>query len=295
MLLFNKTLWTSVLLAAATTRAAQLTQVSNYNNNATSKAQMWVYKPDNVVANGPLVVVIHSCQSTAQSYFQNAKIPWKQGSDKKGYITVWPSSPNSGTCWDVSSKKSLTHLGGGDSQAIANMILYAIEEYKVDATRVYVTGGSSGAMMSNVMAATYPELIKAVSLYSGVAAGCFVSSSGGVDQWNNSCSGGQVKASSAAWKQVALDMYPGYDGARPKMQIWHGSADSTLAPQNYQEEIKQWTGVFGTTEATDTKTNTPQSGYTTTDYGENVQGIYAQGVGHSVPANLTASELWFGL
>ncbi|KAI5923778.1 Alpha/Beta hydrolase protein [Camillea tinctor] len=284
-----------LLVAAA--YAAQLTQVSDYNNNATSKAQMWVYKPDNVVENPPLVVVIHSCQSTAQSYFTNSKIPWKQGSDGKGYITVWPSSPNSGTCWDVSSKASLTHLGGGDSHAIANMIAYAIAEYGVDAERVYVTGGSSGAMMSNVLAATYPELIKAVSLYSGVAAGCFVSSSGGVDQWNNSCSGGQSRATAEAWGQVALNMYPDYDGPRPRMQVWHGGADTTLAPQNYQETIKQWCGVFGydDTAPTEQLTNTPESGYTTSNYGENLQGIFAQSVGHSVPANLTASELWFGL
>ncbi|KAI1404159.1 carbohydrate esterase family 1 protein [Hypoxylon fuscum] len=283
-------------LMAGTALGASLTQVSNYNNNATSKAQMYVYKPDNVVENPPLVVVIHSCQSTAQSYFQNSAIPWKSGSDKKGYITVWPSSPNSGTCWDVSSKQSLTHLGGGDSQAIANMILYAISEYKVDAERVYVTGGSSGAMMSNVLAATYPELIKAVSLYSGVPAGCFVSASGGVDQWNNSCSGGQSKATADKWKQVVLDMYPSYDGPRPKMQIWHGSADATLAPQNYNETIKQWTGVFGVAETpTSSVANDPKQGYTRSNYGESVQGIYAQGVGHSVPSNLTASEEWFGL
>lgn len=242
------------------------------------------------------MVVIHSCQSTAQSYFGNSKIPWKQGSDKKGYITVWPSSPNSGTCWDVSSKRSLSHLGGGDSQAIANMILYAIKTYDADPARVYVTGGSSGGMMSNVLAATYPELIRAVSLYSGVAAGCFVSASGGVAQWNNSCSGGQSRASADKWKQVVLDMYPGYDGPRPKMQIWHGSADATLAPQNYEEEIKQWTAVFNLSQtATSTTQNSPKQGYTRSDYGEFVQGIYAQGVGHSVPADLAESEKWFGL
>lgn len=176
------------------------------------------------------------------------------------------------------------------------MILYAIKTYDVDPTRVYVTGGSSGAMMSNVLAATYPELISAVSLYSGVAAGCFVSASGGVDQWNNSCSGGQSQAPAEKWKQVVLDMYPGYTGPRPKMQIWHGSADATLAPQNYQEEIKQWTAVFNLSQtATSTVQNNPKQGYTTSNYGEWVQGIYAQGVGHSVPANLTASEIWFGL
>ena len=102
--------------------------------------------PDNVKPNPALVVVIHSCQSTAQSYFQNSKIPWKQGSDKKGYITIWPSSPHSGTCWDVSSKSSLSHNGGGDSQAIANMILYGIQQYKADPAKVFVTGGSSGGM-----------------------------------------------------------------------------------------------------------------------------------------------------
>ncbi|KAI1766839.1 carbohydrate esterase family 1 protein [Hypoxylon sp. FL1150] len=286
----------STALVASTAWAASLTQVPNYNNNATSKAQMYVYIPDNVVANPPLVVVIHSCQSNAQSYFQNSAIPWRKGSDGKGYITVWPSSPNSGTCWDVSSKQSLSHLGGGDSQAIANMIAYAIATYGADPERVYVTGGSSGAMMSNVLAATYPELIRAVSLYSGVAAGCFASASGGVDQWNNSCSGGQSRATPEAWRQVVLDMYPGYEGPRPKMQVWHGSVDGTLAPQNYNETIKQWTAVFNVTQTpTSQVANSPKQGYTTSDYGEFVQGIYAQGVGHSVPANLTASEAWFGL
>jgi len=240
--------------------------------------------------------VIHSCQSTAQNYFQNSAIPWRKGSDGKGYITIWPSSPHSGTCWDVSSRRSLSHDGGGDTQAIADMIRHALELYKADPARVYVTGGSSGAMMSNVLAATYPELIQAVSLYSGVPAGCFVSSSGGVDQWNNTCSGGQARATAEKWGDVVRDMYPGYDGPRPKMQIWHGSSDSTLSPNNYAETIKQWTNVFGYDQTADeTIQNYPQRNYRTENYGEKVQGIWAQGVGHSVPSNLTASEQWFGL
>lgn len=93
-------------------------------------------------------------------------------------------------------------------------------------------------MMSNVLAATYPEQIQAVSLYSGVPAGCFLSSSGGVDQWNSSCASGQVSATPEAWGNVARDMYTGYNGTRPRMQIWHGSSDTTLNPENYKEEVK---------------------------------------------------------
>lgn len=129
--------------------------------------------------------------------------------------------------------------------------------------------------------------------------------------------GGTSTNTQAGWAKIAEDMYPGYNGTRPKMQIWHGSADSTIAPQNYQEELKQWTGVFGVTmTASASKANTPEASYvsstsyinrgrkdgtdisiaqTTSDYGPNVQGIYGQGVGHSVPSHLKVSEAWFSL
>ncbi|KAK0741682.1 Alpha/Beta hydrolase protein [Apiosordaria backusii] len=291
---------TALLLAGKGVMGAQLTAVT-YPNNATSKPQMHVYVPDKAwtgQGKSPLVVAIHSCQSSGPSYFNNAKIPWRQGSDRKGYVTVWPSSPHSGGCWDVSSKRSLVRNGGGDSQAIANMILHAIDRYNLDKDRAFITGGSSGGMMSNVMASTYPDLIKAVSLYSGVPAGCFVSSGGGVAQWNNTCSGGQSRASAEQWGNVVRAMYPGYAGPRPKMQIWHGSADGTLSPNNYQETIKQWTNVFGVSQTpTSTIQNFPERNYRTENFGEGgqVQGVWAQGVGHSVPSNLTASEGWFGI
>jgi acetylxylan esterase len=82
------------------------------------------------------------------------------------------------------------------------------------------------------------------------------------------------------------DMYPGYDGPRPKMQIYHGSADTTLHANNYEETIKQWAGVFGYdyTRPETTQANTPQSRYTTYTWGGGqLVGVYAQGVGHSVP------------
>lgn len=147
------------------------------------------------------------------------------------------------------------------------------------------------------MAATYPELFAAGIAYSGTAAGCFLSQSGGVDQWNNSCAQGQARGTPQVWAKMVFDMYPNYNGSRPKMQIYHGSADNTLLPNNYNETIKQWAGVFGYdyTKPDSTKANSPQSGYTTYTWGDHLVGVYARGVGHTVPIRGSDDMTFFGL
>ena len=71
-------------------------------------------------------------------------------------------------------------------------------------------------------------------------------------------------------------------------------AAQTLYPNNYQETVKEWTGVFGFDyQSPDTtEENTPKSGYTRETWGVSdanplgtVQGIYALNVGHTVPIN----------
>jgi poly(3-hydroxybutyrate) depolymerase len=40
-------------------------------------------------------------------------------------------------------------------------------------------------------------------------------------------------------------MYPGYTGYRPRLQLWHGTADATINYENQTEAIKEWTNVLG--------------------------------------------------
>lgn len=80
------------------------------------------------------------------------------------------------------------------------------------------------------------------------------------------------------------------------VEFWHGSVDATILPPNYNETLKQWTNVFGvSTTPTRSRANTPQTNYRTDDFGSNVQGIWAVGVGHGVPAHQAQTEAWFGL
>ncbi|KAK3672352.1 hypothetical protein LTR78_007659 [Recurvomyces mirabilis] len=263
---------------------------------------MYIYVPAKLAAKPPVIVAIHFCTGTAQAYYTGS--PYAQLADQYGFIVIYPESPYSGTCWDVSSKSALTHNGGGDSNSIANMVTYTLSTYNGDASKVFVTGSSSGAMMTNVMAATYPELFAAATAYSGVPAGCFVSSSNQVDAWNSSCAQGQINDTPQQWANVVNSMYAGYTGARPRFQVYHGSVDTTLLPPNYNETVKEWTGVFGydSTKPAKTISNFPARGYTTYEWGADssnplgkVQGVYALNVGHTVPINGTQDMMWFQL
>ncbi|KAH9903815.1 Alpha/Beta hydrolase protein [Xylariomycetidae sp. FL2044] len=274
-------------------KRAALTQVTSFGAN-TSGTKMYIYVPDNLASTPAIVVAIHYCSGTASAYYSGT--PYATLAEQYGFIVIYPESPYSGTCWDVSSPAALTHDGGADSNSIANMVTYTIDTYGADASRVFVTGSSSGAMMTNVLAATYPEMFQAAVVYSGVPAGCFYT--GTVNGWNSTCSSGSIDESPDYWAAVALAMYPGYEGARPRMRIHHGSADTTLYPQNYNETIDQWTGVFGYDTAAAPEAvyaNDPASPYTRYVYGENVEGVYGTGVTHNIQIFGDADMEWFGI
>lgn len=158
--------------AAPLERRAALTQVTDFASSNPTGTEMFIYVPASLASKPPIIVAIHYCSGTAEAYYTGS--PYADLADQYGFIVIYPQSPYDGTCWDVASQAALTHNGGGDSEAIANMVTYALNKYSGDASQVFVTGSSSGAMMTNVMAATYPELFKAATAYSGVAAGCFV-------------------------------------------------------------------------------------------------------------------------
>ncbi|KAI0257853.1 Alpha/Beta hydrolase protein [Gloeopeniophorella convolvens] len=282
---------TLLIAAIAGVQAAQngLTQVTNFGTNP-NNVGMFVYKPNKLASPLPLIVAIHYCQGSAQAYFTGTQ--YATLADTYGYLVVYPDSPRSGKCFDVNTNATLTHNGGGDSQGIASMITYAISTYGVDPNHVFVTGTSSGAMMTNVMSGSYPNLFQAASAYSGVPFGCFA----GASDWNSQCANGDLTKTAQAWGDEVRAAYPGYTGPRPKMMLWHGTADTTLYYPNYGQEILEWTNVLGVSStATTTDQNDPQSGYTRTTYGCEVIGYSAAGVGHTVPVHETVDLAFFGI
>jgi len=295
MRFFSTLTASAVLFGLGSALTSSLQHVTGFTSGPTA-AGMYVYVPTSKPASAAIIVAIHYCQGTAQAYFSGTQ--YAALADTYGFIVIYPNSPSSGGCWDVASTASLTHNGGGDSQTIVNMVTYAINNYGGDANRTYVTGTSSGAMMTNVLAGAYPEVFKAGSVYSGVPDGCFyvagATAGMATPGWNNQCAAGQLSKTAQAWGDETRSYYPGYTGPRPKMMEWHGTADTLLSYPNYAEELKQWSNVLNVS-LTATNQNNPQSGYTQSVYGTQLVGYSAAGVGHTVPVHETVDLAWFGI
>ncbi|MFW6722620.1 alpha/beta hydrolase family esterase [Streptomyces sp. MAR4 CNY-716] len=276
--------------------AATLREVTNFGSNP-SNLRMHLYVPDNVRPQPAVLVAIHYCTGSGPAFYSGTE--FARLADRYGFLVVYPSATRSGQCFDVSSPQALRRDGGSDPVGIRSMVQYVRANNGADPNRTFVTGASSGAMMTNVMLGNYPDVFKAGAAFMGVPHSCFATTDG--SGWNSACANGQIIRTPQQWGDLVRGAYPGYAGARPRMQVWHGTNDTTLRYPNFQEEIKQWTDVHGLSQ-TPSMTDSPQSGWTRTRYGGTgeqapVEAVSLQGVGHSLPMSGMAERAiaFFGL
>jgi poly(hydroxyalkanoate) depolymerase family esterase len=273
----------AIMAVAPPASAASLVEVTNFGSNPTG-LRMHLYVPDRVVTpRAPVLVAVHYCTGSGPAFFSGTE--FRTLADQFGFIVIYPSATRSGACFDVSSPGALTHNGNSDPVGIVSMVNWVVQNRNGDSNRVYVTGASSGGMMTNVLIGDYPDVFKAGAAFMGVPFACFATTDGSM--WNTQCANGQRIMTALQWGTLVRNAFPGFSGARPRMQIFHGTADTTLQFPNFGEQIKQWTNVLNVSQ-TPSFTDTPQSGWTRTRYGGTgvmspVEAISLQGVGHSLP------------
>ncbi|TDZ39475.1 Acetylxylan esterase A [Colletotrichum spinosum] len=274
--------------------AATLQQITSFGPNPTN-VTFYLYVPDALQPSAPLLVYPHWCHGTALDAFANK--PWRSVADALGFATIYPSTPHTADyCWDVSSPQTLSHDAGGDSLGIASMVRWTLANYPLDADRVFVTGVSSGAMMTNVLLGSYPDLFAAGSAFAGVPFGCFAGD--GFAVWSDACATGKITHTGAEWAALVRGAYPGYAGPRPKLQVWHGDADNVLNVTNFYEEIELWTTVLGVDGApTRVVEGAPEEGWVESVYGRRglFEAYLAHGVDHNIPDQVDEVVRFFEL
>ncbi len=229
---------TAVVAAAPAAHAATLTQVTSFGSNP-GNLTMFVYRPDGLASGAPLVVAMHGCTQNANAYYTNSG--WRKFADQWGFALVFPEqkSANDGlTCfnWELAAD---TGRGQGEALSIKQMVDHAVSSYGADPDRVYVTGLSAGAVMTSVMLATYPDVFAGGSIVAGIPYGCAPATS------PYTCMSPGVDKTPAQWGNLVRGAYSGYGGPWPRVAIWHGTSDYTVAVANATESRDQWTNVWG--------------------------------------------------
>ncbi|MFF4629528.1 extracellular catalytic domain type 1 short-chain-length polyhydroxyalkanoate depolymerase [Streptomyces griseorubiginosus] len=276
--------------------AATLTEVTGFGANP-SNLQMYLYVPADVSPHPAVVVAVHYCTGSGPAMYSGTE--WARLADTHGFVVIYPSVTRASKCFDVSSPQALKRGGGSDPVGIKSMIDWTVRTYSADTARIYATGNSSGAMMTNVLLGDYPDVFAAGAAFAGVPFGCFATTDG--SEWNSACAGGTIIRTPQEWGNLVRAAYPGWTGPRPRMQVWHGTEDDVLRYPNFGEEIKQWTNVLGVGQ-TPAATDSPVSGWTRTRYGATgdrapVEAVSLRGVGHNAyGAGMAARALtFFGL
>jgi acetylxylan esterase len=238
---------------------------------------MDLYVPTNVDASPGIVVSLHYCGGTSA----NAR-PWFQSlADKYGFTIIAPGA--GGNCFDATPARS------GERDAIVKMVKYVITQNHADAGRVFAAGASSGACMTNALLAAYPDVFAGGSVLAGVPAGAWTG--GNAYGWTTPAS-----TTAQGWGDLVRSADPGFTGARPRVQLWHGTADSTLNyTPNFPAEVAQWTNVLNVSDANATKTTFAgsQDMWARTTYKDGGGKIVLEtNVAQNAPHDLSGRGLW---
>jgi len=289
-----------VPMVAGPAAAASLTQVTNFGSNP-GGMEMYVYLPISRPAAPAVVVPMHGCGGSGPGFYSGSE--FAQLADRYGFIVIYPSAEQQagfGKCFDTWSDAAKHRGGGSDPVSIASMVSYAVQNYHGDPNRVFATGSSSGGMMTDEMLALYPDVFKAGAAFMGVPFGCFANAAD-YPPGTSRCTGGNMTRTAQQWGDLVRQAYPGYSGPRPRIQLWHGTADTLVPYQLLQEDIKQWTNVFGLSQ-TPSSTDTPVSGwnrsrFATASGAVDVEAYSIVGAGHQLPgAGMAAYAIsFFGL
>ncbi|MFH9112053.1 extracellular catalytic domain type 1 short-chain-length polyhydroxyalkanoate depolymerase [Streptomyces globisporus] len=265
--------------------AAALERVTSFGANP-GGLNMYVYRPATLPANAPVVVALHGCTQSAQVYSDNAGL--NTFADRHGFLVVYAETTtanNASKCFNWFQPGD-TRRGQGEAASIRQMVALAATAYGADTGRVQVTGLSAGGAMTSVMLAAYPDVFAAGAVVAGIPYGC------GVDVVSAfGCMSPGVDRTPAAWAQAVRDAHPGFEGPWPRVAIWHGDNDATVAPRNADELRDQWTAVHGlgqTPGRTSTigPNSTRRSEYLSADGGVSVVEVNrVPGIGHGTPVD----------
>ncbi|HWT22668.1 MAG TPA: PHB depolymerase family esterase [Solirubrobacteraceae bacterium] len=183
----------------------------------------------------PLVCMLHGCTQDPASFAAATRM--NAAADRHGFVVLYPHQPreaNAQGCWNWFAPEH-QERGRGEPAAIAEAIGQLSgsgARQAIDRRRVFVAGLSSGGAMAAILAATYPDVVAAVAVHSGLA---YRSATNVQAAFAAMARGGEDPATYGPAAHAAMGPH-----ARvvPALVV-HGTVDATVAPVNGEQVLRQ--------------------------------------------------------
>jgi poly(hydroxyalkanoate) depolymerase family esterase len=198
-----------------------------------------IYLPKGLPKGAPFVVVLHGCTQHAAGYDHHSG--WSQLADAEGFGLLFPeqqraNNPNLCFNWFLPAD---ARRGSGEAHSIRQMIEAMVVAHGFDHNRIFVTGLSAGGAMAAAMLAAYPEVFAGGAIIAGLPYGSATTIPEAFDRMRGR--GGPSERD----LQKALRSASDHRGPWPRISIWHGTADHTVAHSNAEAIAAQWQCVHG--------------------------------------------------
>jgi poly(hydroxyalkanoate) depolymerase family esterase len=235
---------TSVPPARPPVQGSRMVEFSGFGDNP-GQLRMRAYLPPAVGGN-PLVVLLHGCGQDAAGFAGDSA--WTELADRLNVPLILPEQAeanNASRCFQW-FRPSDTARDAGEAGSIADMTRAAISQLDSDPRRVFVVGLSAGGAMTAALLAAYPDLFAAGASIAGLPVGAARSA---VQAILRMASAGPDQ-SPQAWADAVRAAAPrDFAGPWPRLSVWQGQADMTVAPANGVLLAKQWCALHGLTTA----------------------------------------------
>lgn len=230
--------WRGVLLGAPDSAPTRLVEAAPLAADP-GNLRMLYHVPADLPPRAPLVAALHGCTQTAAAYDQGTG--WSQLADEHGFAVLFPEQKrinNAYCCFDWFEPHD-AQRDRGEALSIRRMIERMLVEHDLDASRVYITGLSAGGAMTSVMLAGYPELFSGGAILAGLP---YRSATSAREAMSSMAKG--PSRSPREWGDLVRTA-SSHVGPWPLVSVWHGDADTTVAPGNAEEVVKQWIDLHG--------------------------------------------------
>ncbi|MBZ9710901.1 PHB depolymerase family esterase [Mesorhizobium sp. B3-2-1] len=219
-------------------RSDRLSNLTGFGSNP-GALNARIYLPKGLPKGAPLVVVLHGCTQNAAAYDHHSG--WSRLADEAGFALLFPeqqraNNPNLCFNWFLPAD---VRRGSGEVLSIRQMIETMVVIQGLDRKRIFITGLSAGGAMAAAMLATYPDVFAGGAIIAGLPYGSATTIPEAFDRMRGH--GGRSDKD----LQGALRSASDHRGPWPRISIWHGTADRTVAHSNAEAVAAQWQGVHG--------------------------------------------------